>query len=177
MGYTNRRATWKICFRSCSASGWCGTFILIRRCSFEWILIFPRRPMPWLRIWGMEQHRPLRYIPSDRWPRSPTELHQQDAYILANLLAKAFTEGHLDILRVTKAYNSVRQPFANSVVDATRQQGNRYDLNVSGFEDVKEGDTISPHQLTELGKSIEKGWEWTWKTSIKDDLERALAKL
>ncbi|KAF8955136.1 salicylate hydroxylase [Flammula alnicola] len=101
----------------------------------------------------------------------------EDGYVLANLLAKGLAEGQLDILRVTKAYNSVRQPFGNFVVNATRQQGRRYELNISGFEDIKEGDMISPRQLAEVGKLIEKGWEWTWKTSIKNDLERALAKL
>lgn len=81
------------------------------------------------------------------------------------------------MLRVTEAYNSVRQPFGNFAVDATRQQGRRYELSAPGFEDIKAGDIVPQWKLAELGKLIKGGWEWNWKTTVDDDLEIALATL
>jgi salicylate hydroxylase len=93
------------------------------------------------------------------------------------LLGKALRQGHFNILRVTEAYNSVRQPFGNFVVDATRQQGRRYELSAPGFKDIEAGDIVSRSKLAELGELIKGGWEWNWKTTVDNDLERALATL
>lgn len=104
---------------------------------------------------------------------------QQDAYMLANLIAAGLGQGHTywDTKRITDAYNLVRQPFGNFVVNATRQQGRRYDLNTPALKAVNEGDFIPACELADLGRSIEEGWEWTWNTSVTGDLERALAVL
>ena len=106
-------------------------------------------------------------------------MYQQDAYVLANLLAAEIGQGRTcwDTKKITDAYNLVRQPFGNFVVNATHQQGRRYDLNTPALEAVNEGDYISPCELAYLGRSIEEGWEWTWNTSVNGDLERALAVL
>lgn len=36
---------------------------------------------------------------------------------------------------------------------------------------------VSRERLTELGRTIERDWEWTWKTSPCDDLKKALSIL
>ena len=61
------------------------------------------------------------------------------------------------------------------MVRAAQQQGRRYEFSTRSFDGVEEGDFIPPHELAELGRSIQKGWEWTWKTSVDEHLERALA--
>ncbi|KDR65937.1 hypothetical protein GALMADRAFT_148313 [Galerina marginata CBS 339.88] len=100
----------------------------------------------------------------------------EDAYVLSSTIAKAVRQGGIDIQKLAHAYDTVRQPFGNFVVAATRNQGLRYELNVPGLEGVKEGDAVPFERLTELGQSIEKAWEWT-SQSASGDLQRALAML
>jgi len=65
----------------------------------------------------------------------------------------------------------------NSVTSLSREQGLRYELLGAGFESVQEGDVVSAEKLTELGRTIERDWEWTWKTSPCDDLQKSLSML
>ena len=59
----------------------------------------------------------------------------------------------------------------------SRDQGLRYELLGAEFESVQEGEAVSAEKLTELGGTIERDWEWTWKTSPCEDLEKALLML
>lgn len=102
---------------------------------------------------------------------------RKDAYIFANLLNKQLRQGSKDINRITSAYTAIRQPRANSFVVASRDQGVYFEFSAPGFEDIQEGDPISAERLSDLGRSIEKGWELPWKHSAKDDLQRALDML
>ena len=101
----------------------------------------------------------------------------EDAYILAQLISKAIHRPKLDIAGLLNAYSAVRQPFGNFVVQASRRQGRLCEFNGPGFEEYVEGSTVSPEKIKELGDAINEGWEWTWKTKVADDLERALAFL
>ncbi|KAF8966624.1 FAD/NAD(P)-binding domain-containing protein [Flammula alnicola] len=96
----------------------------------------------------------------------------EDAYVLANVLAKAVQQGHVDISKITGIYSAIRQPFGNFAANTSRNQGLRYEFGSPGFEDVKEGDTLSPERLSALGESVGEGWKWTWNSSIAEDLRR-----
>ena len=102
---------------------------------------------------------------------------RKDAYIFANLLNKLLRQGSKDIHRVTSAYTAIRLPFASSFVDKSRDQGVRYEFSAPGFEGIREGDPIALGLLSELGRSIEKGWELPWKYSARDELQKALDML
>ena len=67
--------------------------------------------------------------------------------------------------------------MASSFVVGSRDQGILYEFNAPGFEDIQEGDPIGAEQLSDLGRSIEKGYELPWKYSAIDDLHRALDML
>jgi salicylate hydroxylase len=99
---------------------------------------------------------------------------RKDAYIFANLLNKLLRQGRKDIHRITSAYTAIRRPRASSFVVGSRGQGIRYEFNAPGFEDIQEGDPITAERLSDLGRSIEKGFELPWKYSARDDLQRAL---
>ena len=101
----------------------------------------------------------------------------QDAWILANMINKAVHQGGLSICRVTDIYSTTRKSFVNWVVSLSREQGLRYELVGAELEDIQEGATVSRERLTELGRIIERDWEWTWKTSPCDDLQKALSML
>lgn len=98
----------------------------------------------------------------------------KDAYIFANLLNKVLRQESKDIHRISSAYTAIRRPTASSFVVGSRNQGIRFEFNAPGFEDIQEGDPISAEQLSDLGRSIEKGWELPWKYSAREDLQKAL---
>ena len=99
----------------------------------------------------------------------------QDAYILSNVMAESIRRGgSVDISKVGKIYDAIRQPFGNSSVRATRNMGLLYEFSAPGFEDVKPGEVLSEERIAELRESIEKNWQWTHQ-SASGDLERALS--
>ena len=101
----------------------------------------------------------------------------QDAYLLANILAKAVTTRpaeSISISGLTEIYTTIRQPVANFVQKSSRDQGLIYQFNGPGFEDVQEGDEVSPDKLAKLLHMIEKGWEWV-SISPMGDITKALA--
>ena len=93
------------------------------------------------------------------------------------MINKAIRQDDLSISRVPNIYSMSRKPFVNWVVGLSREQGLRYELLGEGFEDVQEGASVSRERLTELGRTIERDWEWTWKTSPYEDLQKALSML
>ncbi|KAH9474777.1 Salicylate hydroxylase [Psilocybe cubensis] len=98
----------------------------------------------------------------------------EDVYVLANVLAKGITSGNFDIPRLTKIYDTVRQPFAVFAADASVRLGYLLDLHSPGFENIKDGDEVSQESVDTLAKAIQDVWAWTWQ-SAKPDMERALA--
>ncbi|KAF9482275.1 salicylate hydroxylase [Pholiota conissans] len=99
----------------------------------------------------------------------------EDSYILAQVLNKALRSGKaFDPSKVAEVYSAIRTPLGNSAAEASRLQGQRIELELPGFEDVKEGDTVSPERLASISKEIEKGSDWAWDAPISADVERAL---
>ncbi|KAJ3501077.1 hypothetical protein NLJ89_g9502 [Agrocybe chaxingu] len=101
----------------------------------------------------------------------------EDAFILANLISKSVRSPDPNPTRVLQVYDTVRQPFGNFVARASKHQGNLDDFAVPGYEDLKEGQELPPEMLKKHGEALDKGWEWTWNTSLMGDLEKVLAML
>ncbi|KAF9051513.1 hypothetical protein BJ165DRAFT_1340332, partial [Panaeolus papilionaceus] len=79
----------------------------------------------------------------------------EDAFILATLLAESNKRGEIDVARIAKVYDHIRQPFANSVLTASKNQGLFYEFMTPDFQDVKEGDLVAKERLEELGVRIQ----------------------
>lgn len=103
--------------------------------------------------------------------------HNQDAFILATLLAESNKRGGIDVARIAKVYNHIRQPFANSVLTASKNQGLFYEFMTPDFQDVKEGDLVAKERLEELGVRIQEKWRWLTESSSLPDKDRALSLL
>lgn len=86
----------------------------------------------------------------------------QDAYILANLLGHP--SATKETLRVTLlAYEHVRLPFANKVIEGSRNAGAMYELR-------------SPHRdnYSTLGPAIQNQWGWVEQEDPEAQLRRAI---
>jgi len=86
----------------------------------------------------------------------------EDAYILARIL------GHpsitLDQIEdALLAYEKIRLPLANHVLNGSRDSGLMYELNASQGDD-----------LQTLGPAIGRQWDWLKETTPDGELERAL---
>ena len=100
----------------------------------------------------------------------------QDAYILAHLITRSGGRRNL-IPKIAKIYNDIRCPTGNQVLEQSLKCGLRCELDVRGFEDIKEGDTDVPlEKLVELFNEVEKDWRWAAE-SAEHDKEQALAML
>ncbi|KAF9568279.1 FAD/NAD(P)-binding domain-containing protein [Agrocybe pediades] len=102
----------------------------------------------------------------------------ESAYVLAALIDKAAkaTNGKVDVSRISKAYNAIRQPYCNAAASNCRALGSLYQLTIPGFEQYCDGEDIPEEKIAELSKLMSQGWEWT-ETSVMLELERALAML
>ncbi|KZT25301.1 FAD/NAD(P)-binding domain-containing protein [Neolentinus lepideus HHB14362 ss-1] len=90
----------------------------------------------------------------------------EDVYILGRLLAhpSATLDKAPDILRI---YERVRLPFASGVAAECAATGYLYEFNGPAYGGAEcEG-------LRELGKQIEKQWEWHWTKDFREDWRRA----
>jgi len=126
--------------------------------------------------WALHHLRPLPTYVSDRvcllgdaaHAMSP---HQgagagqaiEDAYMLARIL------GHPDATLSTLphallAYEHVRLPLANRVLQGSKDSGELYEFNGHCEDD-----------LQTLGPAIGKQWDWLWETTPEREVERALA--
>lgn len=85
----------------------------------------------------------------------------QDAYLLASLLSQSSTN-------ITKlglalsAYEKVRLPMANAVLLGSYEAGMKYEFNNVFGEDY-----------AFLGPAIQRQWDWVWKTTPEEDVDRA----
>ncbi|KAI9061735.1 FAD/NAD-P-binding domain-containing protein [Trametes sanguinea] len=86
----------------------------------------------------------------------------EDAYILAEVLGHPGTT--LSTLsQALAAYEAVRLPMANHVLQGSRESGNMYEFNGPLGAD-----------LARLGPQIGKQWDWVWKTTPLEEREKAL---
>lgn len=100
----------------------------------------------------------------------------EDAYVLASILASGTKEG-IDLARMIEVYNTVRQPMGNYVLNSSRRQGFYYEFSSPGMEDVQEHDSIPTARLAKHVEDIMRGFNWVWKTSMDDDMRRAMGLL
>lgn len=101
---------------------------------------------------------------------------KQDAYVLASVIAQGVQEG-IEVARMSEIYSIVRQPMGNFVLESSRRQGFRLELNAPGFEDVKENEPVQMTRLVSLAGEIIRAWKWMWNTSVQEDQRRARALL
>ncbi len=97
-----------------------------------------------------------------------TEAHipaLQDAFVLAEVLGHRHTS-RSSIPRALTAYERVRLPMANHVLNGSRQSGNMYEFN------GPLGDNLVP-----LGPLIGSQWDWLWDTTPQSERDRALGML
>ncbi|KAF9049931.1 FAD/NAD(P)-binding domain-containing protein [Panaeolus papilionaceus] len=83
----------------------------------------------------------------------------EDAFLLAGLLA---THSRSIPHKLLDAYDAVRRPAANHVLDGSYKSGLMYEFN------SKYGDDYQT-----LGEAIPRQWHWIDSTTVEEDLERA----
>ncbi|XP_006457113.1 hypothetical protein AGABI2DRAFT_212377 [Agaricus bisporus var. bisporus H97] len=83
----------------------------------------------------------------------------EDAVVLASLLVGGIRDGR-DIPQILEAYNKLRQPKGNFVLDTSRSQGFRFELNTAEFEDLQANEAVNESRLSNLAKEINGGWAW-----------------
>lgn len=89
----------------------------------------------------------------------------EDALILSHLLA-AIT-GKDDLERAFAAYDAVRRPRTQRLVNSSRRVAGVYD-----FEDAEIGD-----DLDAMATYLEHAWDWIWKEDLQAELDDALQRL
>lgn len=98
----------------------------------------------------------------------------EDGYILATLITIGVQDG-VDVSRMIEVYNTIRQPMGNFVLNNSRRQGFRFELNAAGFEDIQENEPVQMNRMVGLAEEIIRGWRWVWTTSVLEDQKRAMA--
>ncbi|KAI1794210.1 FAD/NAD(P)-binding domain-containing protein [Ganoderma leucocontextum] len=89
----------------------------------------------------------------------------EDAYILAEVLGHANTTT-ASLPQALAAYESVRLPMANHVLEGSRQSGDMYEFNGPVGED-----------LTLLGPQIGNQWGWLWQSTPQSERDEAFQML
>ncbi|KAI0708960.1 FAD/NAD-P-binding domain-containing protein [Cerioporus squamosus] len=89
----------------------------------------------------------------------------EDAFILAEVLGHRHTS-RSTLPRALTAYERVRIPMANHVLEGSRHSGNMYEFN------GPLGDNLVP-----LGPLIGSQWDWLWDTTPQSERDRALEML
>ncbi|KAF5350912.1 hypothetical protein D9758_010492 [Tetrapyrgos nigripes] len=114
----------------------------------------------------------------------------EDAYILGGILARlplfldsntsALTKQNIDQLvpQMLQVYDTIRQPFANSIMSRARKQGRYYEFDAEEFIHPSEtGQVMSTNDsswIPLLQHKLTDQWSWAWTTpTAKDDLKRA----
>ncbi|KAJ7622250.1 hypothetical protein FB45DRAFT_838427 [Roridomyces roridus] len=94
----------------------------------------------------------------------------ESAYILGRLLSHP-TLTVASIPTALSIYSTIRQPFANHIVERSRITGLMYDLSVPGLYDGETGD--EEEGLKQIGEAIKRELAWVGRHGIKDDWKRA----
>ncbi|KAL5523639.1 hypothetical protein ACEPAG_7812 [Sanghuangporus baumii] len=90
----------------------------------------------------------------------------EDAYVLAKLLGNPLATREALAL-VLLAYEHVRRPMANAVLQGSRDSGLMYEFNYPGLGD----------HYGALGPVIQSQWDWVWATHPDEEVARGLAYL
>jgi salicylate hydroxylase len=113
-------------------------------------------------------------IPPTEPTNQPTPYtYSQDAYLLATLLGHWRTNKPT-IPRALRAYNIVRQPFANDIARRNRQTGYQFMFLGDNFDWDNCADDVLKNRLRHLADVIMTNWDWAWSTTIDQSVEEAL---
>jgi salicylate hydroxylase len=88
----------------------------------------------------------------------------EDAYILSGILASPTTTC-ATIGRALRAYDAVRRPRAELVLQRSREAGRMYESDEGMYG----------QDFRKRGEAIAASWGWLWEGGPEEDLERALA--
>ncbi|KZT13311.1 FAD/NAD(P)-binding domain-containing protein [Laetiporus sulphureus 93-53] len=95
----------------------------------------------------------------------------EDAYILGRLLAHPLCTLSR-VPEVLRIYQSVRLPFAKTVLGRAKRTGRMCEFNCPGMYDGSEA-ADEKEQLDELGKALYGQWQWQWRERFDDQWEVA----
>ncbi|KAM5533711.1 hypothetical protein V8D89_012584 [Ganoderma adspersum] len=128
--------------------------------------------------WAIHELKPLPFYTRDRVVLVGDAAHAmtphqgagagqaiEDAYVLAEVLGHANTT-IANLPTALAAYESVRLPMANHVLQGSRQSGDMYEFNGPLRED-----------LTLLGPQIASQWDWLWQSTPQNERDRAFRML
>ncbi|KAL4266019.1 FAD/NAD(P)-binding domain superfamily protein [Pleurotus pulmonarius] len=123
--------------------------------------------------WAIHQLKPLPFFVSGRVALIGDAAHAmvphqgagagqaiEDAYIIASLISRA-SETTVDL--ALQAYELVRLPVANHVLEGSAESGKMYEFNSQYRDDYRV-----------LGRAIERQWDWLHWPSPNEDLTSAL---
>jgi salicylate hydroxylase len=85
----------------------------------------------------------------------------EDAFILSNLIASV--RGHEDIERAFHAYDAVRRPRTQKLIDLSRQAGMGCEFLIPRVAD----------HIPALQKNLEEWYNWVWHYDLEDSLAKA----
>ncbi|KAF9541152.1 FAD/NAD(P)-binding domain-containing protein [Agrocybe pediades] len=100
----------------------------------------------------------------------------EDAFFLANIIGKALEvqESTVDVPKIARIYNEIRQPFCNSKAAGSLELVRYYQFLNPRFEEYGDGVDLPAEKVSELAKLLTESVAWT-VDSVMPDLEKALA--
>ena len=101
----------------------------------------------------------------------------EDGFILASILSQpSVTRATLPA--ALQAYDDVRRPFAQTVQERSRENGDISHLRRCGWEDVNAAQSAAGgfprEKLVRVGQEIDKMMNWAIDGTITEDRERAI---
>lgn len=100
--------------------------------------------------------------------------------MLADLLAQEETQKDTIVLALG-AYDEIRRPFAQNVLDLSYKTGEMYFMQSPRFEHVSAAEsssgTVPASEMQALDEDLARILRWTWTTTIQGDRDRAIEKL
>jgi len=86
----------------------------------------------------------------------------EDAYVLAQILGSPLASRDT-LFEALKAYEHVRLPIANHVLEGSRESGQMYEFDSSLGCDYER-----------LGPAIQQQWDWVWASQPGEDAQRGI---
>ena len=101
----------------------------------------------------------------------------EDGFILASVLSQPSVT-HTTLPAALQAYDDVRRPFAQTVQERSRENGDISHLRRCGWEDVSAAQSAAGgfprEKLVRVGEEIDKMMNWAIDGTITEDRERAI---
>ena len=101
----------------------------------------------------------------------------EDGFILASVLSQPSVT-HTTLPAALQVYDVVRRPFAQTVQERSRENGDISHLRRCGWEDVSAAQSAAGgfprEKLVRVGQEIDKMMNWAIDGTITEDRERAI---